>query len=121
MAKKPVRISQKQTEDWWAFVRPKLARLLTDAKYRAKRKGTEFTLRVDDLRVPQNCPALGIPLRWDNGAPLDEKPSLDRKDSSKGYTKKNTRIISFRANYLKGNATVKELTGILKYMGDEDD
>lgn len=121
MAKKPGRLSQKQTEAWWSVVRPKLARLLSDARYRAKRKGTEFNLKVEDLRVPERCPALGVVLRWDDGAPLDLKPSLDRIDNSKGYTRQNTRIVSFRANYLKGNATPKEVAGLLSYMEGEDD
>lgn len=41
-------------------------------------------------------------------------PSLDRIDSSKGYVKGNVRVISARANMLKNNATVEELTLVLK-------
>ncbi len=38
-----------------------------------------------------------------------ESPSLDRIDSTKGYTKGNIWVISNRANTLKNDATLSEL------------
>jgi len=36
-------------------------------------------------------------------------PSIDRKDSKKGYTPDNIWVISNRANTLKNDATIQEL------------
>lgn len=125
MAKKPGRNykapPQKHVEAWWRAVRARLTRLLVDAKYRAKRDGVEFSVTFEDLKIPENCPALGIPLRWDANAPRETRPSIDRFDNSKGYTPENTRVISLRANRLKQDATKDEIAGLHKYMGDGDD
>ena len=58
----------------------------------------------------------GIPLirgekRWS-----DDSPTIDRIDNTRGYVKGNISIISFRANKLKGDATIQEMYDILKYM-----
>lgn len=42
-------------------------------------------------------------------AHMFNSPSLDRIDNTKGYFKDNIRIISFKANWLKGSATHQEL------------
>lgn len=75
------------------------------AKSRATKVGREFNIDLADVVVPEVCPVLGINM---------ESPSLDRIDSSKGYVKGNVRVISMRANMLKSNATIKELTLVLK-------
>ena len=70
------------------------------AKYRAKQKGLDFNITKEDIVIPDTCPLLGIPMT---------SPSLDRIDSSKGYTKGNVWVISNRANTLKNDATLSEL------------
>lgn len=84
-----------------------------NAKSRAKRKGLEFTIRPSDIVIPKVCPLFGIPL--DSRDRL-HAPSLDRRDSSKGYTPDNVFVISFKANRLKSNATVDQLKALLDYM-----
>lgn len=124
MAKQPDRtttLPQKSVEAWWRMARLRLTRLLVDAKYRARQQGIEFSVTFDDLKIPENCPVTGQPLRWDKGAPYESRPSIDRFDNSKGYTKANTRVISLRANRIKQDATAKEIAGLHKYMGDSDD
>lgn len=119
MAKRPAGPSNKPVEAWWKIVRPRIRRLITEAKYRAARAGIEFSLKFEDLKIPENCPALGIPIRWDRHSPHANKPSLDRIDNSKGYTRENTRIVSLRANILKKDATREEIAGLHRYMEEE--
>ena len=86
------------------------------AKSRAKRKGIEFSIKAGDIVVPSVCPVLGIPLYVNKGKAGPNSPSLDRIDNRKGYMPGNVCVISYRANILKGDATVDEVERILKYM-----
>lgn len=91
---------------------------LNQVKHRAKRNGIEFT--IDDLGtvfVPAKCPLLEIPLEF-GGDNKDNSPSLDRIDSSKGYTPENTWVISYKANRIKNNATTQELLTLAMNMHD---
>ena len=78
------------------------------AKGRAKRRGIEFNISISDIFVPDVCPHLGIELSTESSE-LDFRPSLDRKNPSKGYTKDNVMVISHRANRLKNNSSGDEL------------
>lgn len=86
------------------------------ARDRAKRAGIEFTIKLSDLRIPARCPVLGMPLVRRGGKAQPDSPSLDRIDSSKGYTPANTMIISHRANCLKNNGTLEEFEKIVRYL-----
>lgn len=91
-------------------------RWLGATRQRAKRDGIAFDLKSEELSVPEVCPVLGIPLfRQRGNGPRDNSPSLDRIDPSKGYTKDNVRVISYRANRIKGNCTAAELRAIAAY------
>lgn len=92
--------------------------LLASAKSRAKAIGMAFDLEIEDITIPTVCPVLGFPLSLRDG---DKRttPSLDRLDSSKGYTKDNVVIISWRANSLKSDATVQELTWLAEWYRNE--
>lgn len=83
------------------------------ARSRSKKYEEAFDLVFTELDWPDVCPVLGIPMdRRDK----NHTPSLDRVDSRKGYTKANVKVISFRANRIKFNATIDELERILDYM-----
>ena len=81
------------------------------AKYRAKQKGLEFTIEQEDVKIPDVCPLLGIPLvcHRGKGSQQGNSPSLDRIDPTKGYIKGNVWVISNRANTLKNDASLQEL------------
>jgi len=92
-------------------------KLFYAARQRATTKGIEFDLTVNDIKIPEHCPALGLKLQPVHGkACRDSSPSLDRIDNSKGYVKGNIAVISFRANTLKNNATAEELRAIADYI-----
>lgn len=97
-----------------------IRRMLNAAKGRALKKGIQFELQVEDIHIPLSCPILGIPIffnKWTgvSGAKPDSI-SLDRIDSSKGYTKDNIMIISWKANNLKSNGSITDLEKIVAYM-----
>ena len=90
--------------------------LLADARKRAKRKGIEYDLTVDDFPVHEYCPVLGIKLEVGIGKRHSASPSIDRIDNTKGYVRGNVMIISLRANSLKNDASIEEMKMIVKYM-----
>lgn len=90
--------------------------LWKSAKKRARDKGLDFDLEVSDIIIPNFCPYLGIEIRHETGKGSRNpySPSLDRIDSSKGYIKGNIIVCSWRANFLKSDATFDELVLIVK-------
>ncbi len=100
------------------FAHTKESHLLADVKRRAKKSNEPFNLDIDDIDVPEFCPALGLRLDWEAGLRADNLPSLDKVIPKLGYIKGNVRMISFRANRLKNNATLSDIQGILSYMKD---
>lgn len=93
--------------------------LYASAKQRARKQKLDFSITVSDIVIPTHCPYLGIELTntLHNGR-IQTNSSLDRIDSSKGYTKENIQVISDLANKMKQNATEEQLIlfakGILK-------
>lgn len=69
---------------------------------RAKASAISFALPRDSLSVPRSCPALGIKITAGRGR-SDGSPSLDRIVPQRGYVPDNVRVISDRANRLKGD------------------
>lgn len=91
--------------------------LLRKAAHNAKESNREFNIEVSDVIIPDICPVLGIPIYLkQDGSVNDNSPSLDRFDNSKGYIKDNVNVISWKANKLKGSATISELKKLVKWM-----
>ena len=94
-----------------------------DAKKRAARMNWEFDLTpafvLELMRQSVLCPYLGLALTHNGKAKT--LASLDRKDSSKGYTQNNVWVVSYLANLMKSYATDEELNafavGVLR-LGD---
>ena len=84
--------------------------MLRAAKRRAKDSGIEFGIELAHIRIPERCPILGLKLHQ-NGQKGSKwsSPSLDRVDNALGYVPGNIAVVSFRANTLKSNATLREL------------
>jgi hypothetical protein len=93
-------------------------RMLAHAKYRAKERGLAFSITLEDVVIPDICPLLGVPLNFGVGEHHDGSPSLDRKDSSKGYVRGNVWVISRRANVIKNDATTAELRRLVKGLDE---
>ena len=86
------------------------------ARNSARLRKREFSISVSDIVVPEFCPVLGLKLECSPKIRTACSPSLDRVNSSLGYTPSNIRVISWRANNLKSDATVEELRKVLAYM-----
>lgn len=91
-------------------------RALKGAKVRAKKKSIPFSLSLKDIKTPDICPIFGFTLNYNNVSPRPNSPSLDRIDSSKGYTKDNVWTISWRANNIKKDATIEELEMLVRAL-----
>lgn len=85
-------------------------------KSRAKRLGIPFSLSLHDIEIPDMCPVFGIPLQTHGSFATPSSPSIDRIIPNIGYAMGNIVIMSNRANFLKSNATVDEMTHVLDYM-----
>jgi len=75
-------------------------------KKRAKGRNLECSLSTLPPS-PDICPVLGIPINYETYG-LACSPTFDRIDSAIGYVDGNVRIISYRANRLRSNATFEE-------------
>ena len=89
-------------------------RLVRAARRRAKILGREFTITYKDIVIPDRCPVLGTPL-IEHGLVVNS-PSIDRIDNTRGYVPGNVCVISFRANWVKNNATLEEISSVAKYL-----
>lgn len=89
------------------------------ARARAKKLGIPFDLDESDIIIPELCPILGIRLILGTGFETtgrDNSPSLDRVIPDLGYVKGNVRIISKKANTIKGFGTIEEHKKVIEYM-----
>ena len=98
-----------------------LKALLLMSKKRAVVKGLDWDVNLLDLKIPKTCPYLGIPLTYTRGqGRVQSNISIDRKDSSKGYTNDNVEFISDLANRMKQEATREQLVsfayGVLHHL-----
>ena len=106
--KKPVQPQQLPTEDF-------IQLMIWNAKHRAKKLNVCFEINVQNIYIPPKCKYLDIPLTTIRGkGKLDTNASLDRIDSTKGYTPDNVEVISFLANRMKNNATIEQLKTFAK-------
>lgn len=90
--------------------------LFVQTRNRAKQSGIPFTIEETDLYVPEICPVLGIPLRWEVGRRSPNTPSIDRRVPELGYIPSNIAIISWQANRLKNDGTAEEFHKIADWM-----
>lgn len=92
-------------------------KLWHSVRNRAATKGVHFTLALEDIVVPDECPVLKKPIIPASiGGVNPMMPSVDRHIPEKGYTKDNIVIMSHRANSLKSNATFEEIEALYLYL-----
>jgi hypothetical protein len=95
--------------------------LYCSAKVRAKRDNVPFTLRIEDIQIPEFCPVfpkMNLTCAH-RGESLANSPTLDRLIPSLGYTKNNVRVISHKANTIKTDATAEEILKVGNWLKKE--
>lgn len=88
----------------------------SSARMRAKRDNIEFTIKPEDVVIPEYCPYIGCKIVPHGNRTEGYGASIDRIDNNKGYTKDNIIVCSLRANRLKSNGTVEEFKKIISYL-----
>lgn len=91
-------------------------KMLWDSKCRSKKDNIPFSITFNDIKIPDKCPLLGIPLVRSGFKNRDSSPSLDRIVTSMGYIPGNVWVVSYRANRLKSNATLDELKMLVENL-----
>ena len=106
-----------------AWKKQRLYNILNSAKIRAKKKGLEFTITggwFRDKVFNGVCEATGLP--FDHTPPTAKNksnphgPSLDRMDSTKGYTPDNTKVVLWIHNRAKGDDDIYTLYNYCKAL-----
>lgn len=85
------------------------------ANQRSKKFNIEFNLKIEDIVIPEFCPILNVRLEQIRGR-RKFAPSIDRKDSSLGYTKENIAVISWQANKYKSNMSKEDIERLYDYI-----
>jgi hypothetical protein len=86
------------------------------AKKRAQQFGLPFLISIEDIVVPEFCPALGLRLEVGGKSGQDASPSLDRIIPELGYVPGNVAVISRLANSIKHNATPEQVRAVADWM-----
>lgn len=94
--------------------------LLQHLRRRARINGYETDLELSDIpELKDVCPVFGLKFKKEKGPLSDASPSIDKVNPNLPYLKKyanNLRIISYRANRIKNDATLEELKKVVHYF-----
>lgn len=87
---------------------------LTNASNRSAKKGFSFDLTREWCEQTWTglCAVSGLPFVFGSQTHFPFAPSIDRIDSSKGYTQDNCRFVLFAVNSLKGTGTDEQMLSI---------
>ena len=90
--------------------------ILGRVKTRAAREGLIFSLSLEDIQIPERCPACGTEIIFGQFPRRNSSPSLDRIVPQLGYTPENTIIICYACNRRKSDSTPEEMYRIADYV-----
>lgn len=110
------RLHEKKSELGPFYIR----KLLTSIKSKCKQKDIPFKITEQDVNIPDVCPVLGIPLRFNVGlSNNDDSPSIDRIIPHLGYVPGNIVVVSRRANKIKNDASSNEILMVYNFYKDK--
>ena len=94
-------------------------RMFSSIRSRARQKGIDFNLDLEDIKNYNICPVFGFELKRGSDAKVSyDSPSVDRINPELGYVKGNVQVISHKANSMKQNATPQELRIFARWILD---
>jgi len=109
--------SQKRSADFYKSISGRAKTLYKSATRRAV-KYEEFDLTVnwiEDKLKSGFCEITHLPFDLSQHPKYEKNPfapSIDRRDSSKGYTKENTRVVIWQVNLLRGEMNDEEILDV---------
>ncbi len=111
-------------EMWLKKIQKKTNSLYHNAKQRAYDKGLEFSLSkefIEKALKKGKCAQTDIKFDFNEnsggkGQASPWSPSIDRKDSNKGYTEDNCQIVALIYNRAKGADSAKDVRDMAKAL-----
>lgn len=110
-------LSSSHTRNWRRLNPAKT--LLTKMRARARQYGRECSITEEQflaLFEPMRCAVTSMPLCWTEGPRGPWAPSVDRIDSSLGYTPQNTRVVSVMYNLAKSEWTDEHVMEMARWL-----
>ncbi len=97
-------------------LKPPSKRVWENLKSRARKANIEFTIKIEDIEVPEYCPVFPwIKLNLNNNVVSDDSPSGDRINNNLPYQKGNVIVVSNRANRLKQDSNQRERERLVEF------
>lgn len=88
--------------------------LFLRVRRRCREENIEFTLNLEDIKIPSHCPVLGIELS--HSLSKDHLPTVDRINPKGTYEVGNIVVMSMKANRIKNDATLEEIEKLLHFL-----
>lgn len=110
-----------ETSKRWDAENP-AKRLLLACKARAKQRGHECTITVEDLRAmlaPMTCAVTGLQLTYEKTSESKTRPfapSIDRIDNSSGYVLGNVRVVCCLYNLMRADHKDEDVLIVAKAL-----
>jgi len=92
--------------------------LFNTARQRAKKRGVPFSITLDDIKIPDTCPALGFSLVIADGKVAFNSATLDRIIPELGYVPGNVIVVSMLANQIKSSASPEQIMKVAHFYAN---
>lgn len=91
------------------------------ARDRALRDNLPFEITPEDVRIPDECPVLGIRIKKGEKHQRPYSPTLDKFIPELGYVIGNINVISAMANTIKSYATPEQVQMVADWMKQQQE
>ena len=98
-------------------IRHPIKHLWKDARQHAKARSWEFEISIEDIIKIYELQKGFCCLSGDKFS-IENRASLDRKDSMRGYVLENIQLVTIKVNRMKSNLSEEEFIGICKRVAD---
>lgn len=109
---------KKRNGDWIKEVKRIPIRVFNRARQSAEKRGMPFNLTVKwvENKIKEGCAITRQPFDLSTTAHRPFSPSIDRKDSSRGYTIANCHIVYLIYNYAKNEFSHKDVLKLARML-----